>query len=116
MHQVQKLLIALALALGLYFSLTWFFFGSSHPCGILEARQNPYVLERVKRYRSEDLKLALELAQSPLGEAVEAGTQMLEDIRRGPREALSNLHEKVWGLTPAQCLWRAISWDPNPSK
>ncbi|MBI4524698.1 MAG: hypothetical protein HY695_12910 [Deltaproteobacteria bacterium] len=31
---------------GVYFSITWFFFGSSHPCGILEARQKPYAVQR----------------------------------------------------------------------
>jgi len=116
MRPVQQLLISLALALGTYFGLTWFFFGSSHPCGILEAMQKPYVLERVRTTSSEHRALALELLKSKQADAVEAATNILDDIERHPNKALRGLHERVWRLTPAQCTWSAIAWNPDPYK
>ena len=114
MHRVQKLIIPLAFALGAYFGLTWFFFGSSHPCGILEARQRSFILAEVHKSSLEDRKLALELMKHR--NTMETGTKILEDIRVRPKEAVTYLHEHVWRLTPAQCTWRAISWNLDPYK
>lgn len=116
MSRIQRVLVLFLLVLGIYAGLTWFFFGSPHPCGILEARQTPYVLERVRATSSEQRKLALDLAKSMRADAVEAATRMFEDIRKRPQEALSDLHEHIWRLTPAQCTWRAIAWNPDPYK
>jgi len=116
MHRVQKLIIPLAFALGAYFGLTWFFFGSSHPCGILETRQKPYVLEQIRTTSSEERKLALELIISMEPDALEAGTKILESLEGRPERALRSLHERVWRNTPAKCLWGAVAWDPDPYK
>ena len=112
----KRALIILIGVTGLYFGLTWFFFGSSHPCGILEARQRPYILERLRQSSSEHTKLALELMMSPRPGSLKAGTEMLEDIEKRPHQALTKLNERIWQLTPAQCLWRAIAWDADPYK
>jgi hypothetical protein len=44
------------IAVASYFSLTWFFFGSAHPCGIFEARWRPYAV-RVA-YKSQSAQLS----------------------------------------------------------
>src|SRR3989338_4783708 len=49
----RKWSIAALFVVGMYFGLTWFFFGSSHPCGILEARQRPYVVKNRAEFVSE---------------------------------------------------------------
>jgi hypothetical protein len=41
----RYLLFGMSVMVVLYFGLTWFFFGSTHPCGILEARWKPYRIE-----------------------------------------------------------------------
>lgn len=113
MHQVQKLIGALALALGGYIGLAWFFFGSPHPCGILEARQKPYVLEASHELSSKQRRTAFAL----LGAGkVQEGTMILEGTNAIPGKHLDNLRKWVWGMTPAQCAWRAIAWDVNPYK
>jgi hypothetical protein len=59
-----------------------FFFGSPHPCGILEARQRPYLIERARADPREDRRLALDLIKSMQPEAMDAGISMLETLKR----------------------------------
>ena len=108
----KKILIGVLSIALIYWGLTWFFYGSSHPCGILEARQKPYILAKVKESSSETQKLALSLMQSgPLtSDVVKAATDMLEQSRKAPSEALATLHERIWRLTPAECGWQAVTW------
>jgi len=95
-----------------YIGVTWFFFGSIHPCGILEARQKPYV---VKRYTDFSRELWLKMK--------ETGTPSLfmepftKDVLDAPRTAVHELREKIWNhYTPAECFWEALAWNPDPYK
>jgi len=45
---MKTLVIITGITIG-YFALTWFFFGSPHPCGILEARQKPDVIRTAQK-------------------------------------------------------------------
>jgi hypothetical protein len=113
MHRVSMYLGCLVIVLGCYFSVTWFFFGSHHPCGILETRQKPYVLEAAHTISSMRRKVALALLRARKNEAE---TMLLEGANAIPKEYLDNLHKAIWGMTPAQCAVRAIGWDVNPYK
>jgi len=120
MRQVQRLIIPLALVLASYFGLTWFFFKSSHPCGILEARRKPYVV--AKTYSSlfgidRDMVLELMKDRDVVSEVIRhLGSTASIDKSEKMMEELSGLHYQIWGMTPAQCTWRAIAWDPDPYK
>ena len=95
-----------------YFALTWFFFGSPHPCGILEARQRPYVIQRARDNTSEDRRLALELIKTMKPDALDAGTSLLQTAHEVIGQAPNNLKKRVALLTPSECAWQAITWTP----
>lgn len=103
--------ISALFVVGVYFGLTWFFFGSSHPCGILEARERPYV---VNRYRDNALELLLSMGKTP---SLGIMGQFVEGLRDAPKNAVHDLHERIWNhYTPAGCLWEALAWNPDPYK
>ena len=125
------------LVVGAYFGLTWFFFGSSHPCGILEARQRPYF---VGHYSENALRTYLmsskgdERIQALYTEMIRRGNvgkeaaaiaedsskrvdRALQDVSDAPKNAVHDLHEKIWNhYTPAGCFWDALAWNPDPYK
>jgi hypothetical protein len=113
MQRISMSLGSLALVFGCYFSVTWFFFGSAHPCGILETRQKPYVLEAANRVSSKRKQTAFVLLRAG---QIEAGITMLEGANAIPKEYLDGLHNSIWDMTPAQCAIRAIAWDVYPYK
>jgi hypothetical protein len=80
------------LALVLWFPLTWFFFGSVHPCGILEWRMR----EGSRAYAR--LYARMETADKP------------ENRERAFASNLNRLKREVYELTPASCLWHNIVW------
>ena len=98
--------------LAAYFALTWFFFGSPHPCGILETRQRPYVIQRARDDTSEDRRLALELIKTMKPDALDAGTSLLQTAHEVIGQAPNNLKKRIALLTPAECAWQAITWTP----
>lgn len=103
--------ITALIVVGIYFGLTWFFFGSNHPCGILEARQRPYV---VKRYADDSIELLLRM-----GKAAPSSLPIMKDVLDAltPKKAVHDLHERIWNqYTPAGCLWEALVWNPDPYK
>ena len=124
MRRFKYTFLFFLLAVGLYLSLTWFFFGSPHPCGILEARQKSYVLERVREgeAKQRELQFALaklltqKLTQEERAETRKTFEESLAASEKAPKRALDGLHEHIWRLTPAQCTWRAIVWNPDPYK
>ena len=93
-----------------YFALTWFFFGSPHPCGILEARQRPHLIEKARADSREDMRLALDLIKSMQPEAMDAGISMLETLNDSQRSVSIDLQRKIALMTPAECAWQAITW------
>ncbi len=131
------------LVVGAYFGFTWFLFGSSHPCGILEARQKPYVVSRYtedamallsmvtgQEQKVSDRSLRVlkeattggELAKQEAALAsLEASTKRIAEmtlyVLDAPKKAFHDLHEKIWNhYTPAGCFWEALAWNPNPYK
>lgn len=129
--------ISALFAVGSYFGATWFFFGSSHPCGILETRQRPYF---VVRYSENAFRTYLMLSknderiQALYSEMIRRGNvgkeaaaiaadsskrvdRALQDVSDAPKNAVHDLHEKIWNhYTPAGCFWEALAWNPNPYK
>jgi hypothetical protein len=95
-----------------YFALTWFLFGSPHPCGILEARQRPHLIDKARADSREDRRLALDLIKSMQPEAIDAGISMFETLNDLQRSVPIDLQRKIALMTPAECAWQAITWSP----
>lgn len=90
-----KKIVAMVIGLiALWFPLTWFFFGSAHPCGMLNYRMR----ERDSAY-------------AWLNEE-----EMTDDI-----ESRIESNIKLWNnqryrkFSPVVCLWQAITWRWNPA-
>ena len=105
--------LVILLALGLYIGLTLYFFGSSRPCGILEARMKPY---RIKL--ETEAAFNIERKHSREGEQVKFQDseilKLLEEDRKrieeAPKAAMRKLHQELSELTPTECAVRAINW------
>ena len=104
------LLILCGLCLS-YFALTWFFFGSPHPCGILEARQRPHLSEKARADSREDRRLAYDLIKTmdPNWWLRAGASETLNDLQRS---VPIDLQRKIALMTPAECAWQAITWSP----
>jgi hypothetical protein len=143
-----------------YIGLTWFFFGSSHPCGILEARWKPYAVRIAYKSKSDELsdfttevgrklrenkfpefpeesfqrlvegkatnrdRLALGVYQDMLNartkqmeesskQRQEEHQRISEELRSTPQTEARRVRERAWSLTPAECTWQAITWNPS---
>lgn len=95
-----------------YFAFTWFFFGSPHPCGIVEARQRSYKIEKARADMRESRLLAYRMIGSMKPEAADAGVRMLDEINDLLRKPPIDLKRKMALMTPAECTWQAITWSP----
>lgn len=95
-----------------YVALTWFFFGSPHPCGILEARQRPHLIAKARAESREDRRLALDLIKSMNADAMDAGKSILENLDDQRNRVTTALQRKIALMTPAECAWQAITWSP----
>lgn len=111
MRRIGYGVFLLSLVSGLYFGLTWFFFGSPHPCGILEARRKPEVRKTVEWTRKETWE-TYKMLTGWDKETVEARTELLKGLEGDLERALKALHLRVWQHTPAECAWQAITWKP----
>ncbi len=117
-NRIRYAILFFVFTVGLYLGLTWFFFGSPHPCGISEARQRQYYIARSKKLGWEAVeswrqlvKEAIEAGDSELrNEFAKARSEALKDLINAPDEAAARLHKRVWFQTPAQCFWQAITW------
>lgn len=133
----KKWSIAAVFVVGAYFGLTWFFFGSTHPCGILEVRQRPYV---IKRYiatalsatkadreemvedwqRAQDAKTSgnlreMEAANESLQLSAKSFEKSSRDFLDARKRAVYYLHERISNdYTPAKCLWEVLVWNADP--
>lgn len=102
-------------ALIIYFTLTWYFFGSSSPCAILRARMLPH---RIETIRSQAIQLERE--HSKLGEMTKFEDpnirKLLEEdwkkIEQAPEIAAKELDEEISRLGFTECIYRAITWSP----
>ena len=105
-NRIQYAIFFFVFTVGLYLGLTWFFFGSPHPCGISEARQRPYAIAQERRHQLETYKL-IEKNVLTDPRMIEEFTKSIDgvDVR-----AQKLLKQRVWLQTPAQCFWQAITW------
>ena len=102
------------LVVGAYFGLTWFFFGSSHPCGILEARERSYVVNRYYEDAIARIEFFSSFKNAAAGKLID---EIYKELADAPKRAAHDLHERIWDhYTPAQCLWGALAWNPDPYK
>lgn len=114
-NRIRYAILFIVFTVGLYLGLTWFFFGSPHPCGILEARQRPYYVERLGESYREEAKRWQQLAEKALHSKFwdkidKERSEAVEKYINAPDEAAAQLHKRVWRQTPAQCFWQAITW------
>lgn len=110
-NRIQYAILFFVFTVGLYLGLTWFFFGSPHPCGILEARQKPYALAAARKTWLEIFKTFGEIRLYL--EDREVMNQYIEHLDTRDKQldtALVDLKRRIWRLTPAECTWQAITW------
>ena len=101
-----------------YFASTWFYFGSSHPCEILVARQKDYQIDVAETRHQEDLKSWQEMARQVLPTKdyerfvrnIEEYSSALARRENLQRSVVKELRQSVREITPAQCAWRAMTW------
>jgi hypothetical protein len=119
MRRIRYALLVFVFMVGLYLGLTWFFFGSPHPCGILEARQRPYEIKKLTESYWVEARawnqLAREALRSEFWDKIDKEhSEAVERYINAADEAAARLHKEVWRQTPAQCFWQAITWrDPQ---
>jgi hypothetical protein len=69
----KTILISAGILIVSYLSLTWFFFGSPHPCGILEARLKPYAVDRAYEVHFERDRLMEDVYRAPPADELPEG-------------------------------------------
>lgn len=87
----------------LWFPVTWFFFGSVHPCGILSQRMLP----KIREHASASAAFGLAISAQSLSE--------MPDVESEVESAIEGMIRSTYRLAPSKCLWRAViwSWDPK---
>jgi hypothetical protein len=116
---IKTLVIILSLSAA-YFGSTWFYFGSSHPCEILVMRQKDYNIEVAERLHREDLQSWKDLARKALpAQDYDRFLRNIEEFSSSPvreenlqRSVMTGLRQKAREITPAQCAWQAVTWQP----
>jgi hypothetical protein len=114
-EQILFVAFLFLLIIAIYVSLSRYLFGSSSPCGILEARMRPY---RIQLER--DAAFEIERKHSLEGEATQFTNPQIrrliaEDWKRieaAPETATKKLREEISQLNGLQCAWRAMTWEP----
>ncbi len=95
MRKAAKIAVVILGLFALWFPLTWFSFGSAHPCGMLNYRMR----ERDGWYAWLDEEDYL----SPAGQRrMESTIEMWNE-------------QRLKEFSPAVCLWRVITWRWNPA-
>ncbi len=115
-----KTVIIIFLLSGAYFGSTWFYFGSSHPCEILVARQRDYHIDVAEKLHREDLQSWKDLARKALAARdYDRFVRNIEEYSNSPvrgedlqRSVIAGLRQKLRQITPAQCAWEAVTWQP----
>ncbi|MGH7774325.1 MAG: hypothetical protein ACREQA_19035 [Candidatus Binatia bacterium] len=119
----KKLAIGCTLVAVGYFALTWFFFGSPHPCGILEARLRPFYLEQAEKRSNERREMQRKLAMSMMQHrTAKEDTPTLKEIdkiadaiEKDPGWALDDLHRFAWETLTPPASRVAPDWENFPS-
>ena len=105
-----------------YFGSTWFYFGSSHPCEILIARQKDHHINVAEKHHQEELQSWQEMARKALpAKDYERFVRNIQEYSSAfgreelsQRSVVKELRQKVSEITPAQCALQAMTWQPPP--
>jgi hypothetical protein len=111
MRVIIKASVALILlAFVLWFPLTWFFFGSVHPCGILawRLRDRNRDLARLEASIEVNNALADNVMQALTTSARSTSKSKDWDVVYAAK--LKARDQEAHDLTPAACLWYSIVW------
>jgi hypothetical protein len=103
-----------------YVASTWFYFGSAHPCEILVVRQKDHHTDVAEKLHREDLQSWKDMARNALpAKDYDRFVRNIEDYSNSPireenlqRSVLIGLRQKFREITPAQCAWQAVTWQP----
>jgi hypothetical protein len=101
MNRFLAFFVTSVAACGVYLGGTWFYFGSVHPCGILEARQRPDVLRGQQTSFFKETKFWADLTKETQfsSAAIDGLTKHLESAEQQEREALKALHWRTWAAS-----------------
>lgn len=101
---VKGLGISFGTLLLLWFPLTWFFFGSIHPCGILSQR----MLRKAMRY---EWTMAMTDETLNLIVLTRTGKESPKvDVDARVTNAVDQMRRENYRLSPAECLRRSLIW------
>ena len=114
-EQIFLVAFLLLVIIAIYVSLSRYLFGSSTPCGILEARMRTHRIELETAAAFE-----IERKHSLEGEATQfksSGIRKLiakdrKRIEEAPETATKKLRKEISELSTIQCAWKAITWEP----
>jgi len=115
-----KSFLIIVLAGVAYVATTWFYFGSTHPCEILVARQKDYQIDVAERHHREEIDSWQEMARKVLPandyarfvRNIKEYSSALGRQENMKRSVVKELRESVREITPAQCAWQAMTWQP----
>src|SRR5688500_807230 len=103
-----------------YLASTWFYFGSPHPCEIWVARQKDHHIGIAEKLHQEDLQSWKDMARKALpAKDYDRFVSNIEDYSSSAvreenlqRSVIIGLRQKFREITPAQCAWGAMTWQP----
>jgi hypothetical protein len=119
MNRRRVIIAVFVVTIGLYFGVTWFFFGSPHPCGILEARQKPHAIRAAHESWFAVLKNwsgVMKETGYDSSVVVDAATKHITTRSQQQKEDIEEMHWRIWQKTPAQCLWEALTWQESAAR
>jgi len=114
-----KTILTSVFLLCVYFGSTWFVYGTSHPCGILVVRQKDHYIALAERHHREDVESWQQYARKAFAERdydrfasnVEEYSNASGRQENVQLSVMMMLRDQVREMTPAQCAWRALTWD-----
>ena len=116
---VRTLVIIVSLSAA-YFGSTWLYFGVSHPCEILIARQKDHQFDVAEKHHQEDIRSWKEMARKALpAKDYERFARNIQEYSSTPgrkellrRSVVKELRQKASEITPARCALQAMAWQP----
>jgi len=118
-EMILRIALGLTVCVIAWVGVTLFFFGSAHPCGILENRQRRYVETRELTAATEKLLFITRAGldgrmevYNALREAYDASGELDSNLQI--EKALAKNHKNIWRMSPYECLRGAITWKRPP--
>jgi hypothetical protein len=114
---ILRIALGLAVCVIGWVGLTLFFFGSAHPCGILENRQRSTMEQLARRAvieRIEEIVQAMVQGRSDYARVLDEAFTASGggDLNVWVEKALADNHKDIWRRSPYECLRGAIRWKP----